>query len=1324
MGNSDGDTKPIAVPTAHLTALPRPTPLPSDSHLRGADNYDVWCIQMRGLLGADAWGIMTGDIQRPNGEGGIAWDKLNEFAVSSIIISCHASVIHHFAECEHSAHAYWSALRDNFRPTDAQGSLRLLTRYWSLSLATASPEAFDAFAKEYKAMLASLKAAKVDLETIYSSHLLAALPSSLNSLQTTLAVTNQGTLPKTDAILEVIDNPPPSPCPACKAMHWLRDCPKREEDRRQRRAAARLARAQPPADPASPPPSSAPAAKLAQLLEHDGVEGWLSTLSPTSATPSRLATLDSGATHSMVGDVSLFANLRRCTPSPVGGLSGRNGLRVTGVGTVSIRLDTGRLVTLHNVLLVPGISANLISTSQLYDIHGVTCTFAKTASLTRNGAVVATGSRLSNNLYRLDGVLVKPAPSASALLASSRAGAAELITWHRRFAHLSARSLKSLAASEHVTGLDATTASVDGHTCNVCHVSRSSRLPFPRSESETSSRLELVHSDILAINVPSLGGRRYVVTFVDDYSRMLWVEPLARKSDVLAAFNRFKAIAENESGLRIQRFRSDNGGEYISNAFRDLLAEHGIVHEPPPPYSPQSNGVAERVNRSIVEGIIAFLSQSGAPKELWAEALLAFTFVKNRSPHAGIGGAVPLSRWRGRPARVDMLRVWGCRAWHTVTKGRSKLDDKAIPLIFVGYNGDTAAYRLYDPHSKRTLRSRDTRFVENEFPFLTFSSSHASPSGVITPADQGLSPVREAGAMPARHAQPSTPAAHAPAMPAAPARPRHESVMPVTPPPRLDYARAVAPSPPAPPILAAPDSPDPIDFLSDPFSQEVEGLLAAVADDLEAGDDAFALPSSDPRNHREAARDPDSERWREGEQGEFDSLRDEYNVFHAVNRSTVPAGAKILGCRFVYRRKKDQHGRVTGHKVRLVAQGFSQRPGVDFRETFAPVAKFTSIRVLLSPPARHRLHVHQADVDKAYLHGSLDEERYMRVPEGIDDPSLAGKVLKLDRALYGLKQAGRVWNHRIHASLVALGYSRTRSDACVYVRRDGAALHYIALYVDDLLFVSPSTAEVDRIKGGLKTKYGIKDLGEAKFILGIQVHRRADKSIFLLQRAYLEDVLLRLGQSGACTAPTPMMPNLQLASSPPDHNPDAAFRRRYMQAVGSLMYAMLGTRPDLAYAVGVLGRHASRPDESHWSAVVRVCQYIKGTLDYGLEYSPNDAPLTGFEAYSDSDWGACVNTARSTMGYAFVLASGAVSWSSKLQSPPLRPRALTLLGDNQGANALSRDPQFHDRTRHLRLTNIAERDKLRLPMLSRAEKEDISLDIGTSGFFSFSPGHP
>ncbi|GEM12811.1 gag-Pol polyprotein [Rhodotorula toruloides] len=578
------------------------------------------------------------------------------------------------------------------------------------------------------------------------------------------------------------DLPPPSACPACKGMHWLRECdPKKRDEyrakqskQRKERAAARLATSTPPALPSSPAPTG-PTAALAELLETDGVEAWISGLAPCPPAPSREIMLDSGATHSMCGNPRLFTSLRPCTPSPVGGLSGKNGLKVTGVVSLSVKLAGGRVVKINRALLVPGITVNLVSTSQLYDLHGVTTTFGKDAILSRNGQVIATGSRLTSNLYRLNGALVDPsaAEGAYALLASGSA-TIELTTWHCRFAHLSLRSIDALARSKHVTGLK-----VDGsgrsktsgsHVCNVCHVARSSRLPFPRSDSITSTPLELVHSDVLSINVPSLGGRRYVVTFVDDHTRMLWVEPLARKSDVFEAFVRFKAKVENESGRRIQRFRSDNGGEYMSRTFDDMLAEHGIIRESPPPYSPQSNGVAERVNRSIVEGIVSLLAQAGAPKTLWAEALQAFVFVKNRSPHAALSGNVPLAVWRNRPARVDMLRTWGCRAWHTVTNGRSKLDDRAIPLIFVGRSAP------------------GTRAIE--------------PADIVVTAARDNPPL---GVPPA----PVTPAAPPAVTPRVPARHGLEHVTPVTPaPPRPNFARASAPTP------STPDSPGPLDFLS------------------------------------------------------------------------------------------------------------------------------------------------------------------------------------------------------------------------------------------------------------------------------------------------------------------------------------------------------------------------------------------------------------------------------------------------------------------------------------------------------------------------------
>ncbi|GAA5880109.1 hypothetical protein JCM3774_004151, partial [Rhodotorula dairenensis] len=420
---------------------------------------------------------------------------------------------------------------------------------------------------------------------------------------------------------------------------------------------------------------------------------------------------------------------------------------------------------------------------------------------------------------------------------------------------------------------------------------------------------------------------------------MLWVDALARKSDVFGAFQRFKATAENEpTALRI------------------------------------------RINRTIVEGLISLLNQAQAPKGLWAEALLAFVFVKNRSLHAALTGGVPLSVWHGKPRRARPF-------------------DLAMPAL------------------SRTI-SLSLRYTWNDF------------------------------------------------------------------------------------------------LGNDPFGTtlaEVEALYSAVGEDLSASNEHFSLPTSDPCKHRKAVRDTDSKRWRLGQQNEFASLQTEYNVFHPVNRSEVPPDAKILGAHFVYQRKKDQNGQVTGHKVRLVAQGFTQRPNVDFRETFAPVVKFTLIRILLALATRHRLHVHQW---MSTRRNSMARSRrsstcaYREASTAAKTPARSSNVIA---RCMTFKQAGRVWNHRIHATLEGLGYRRTKSDACIYVCSEGGHTHYVALYVDDLLFVSPDLDEIQRIKDGLKCEYGIKDLGEAKFILGIQVHHRSNGGLFLSQRAYLKDVLPCLG---------------------------------------------------------------------------------------------------------------------------------------------------------------------------------------------------------------------
>ncbi|SCZ92888.1 BZ3500_MvSof-1268-A1-R1_C064g00310 [Microbotryum saponariae] len=400
---------------------------------------------------------------------------------------------------------------------------------------------------------------------------------------------------------------------------------------------------------------------------------------------------------------------------------------------------------------------------------------------------------------------------------------------------------------------------------------------------------------------------------------------------------------------------------------------------------------------------------------------------------------------------------------------------------------------------------------------------------------------------------------------------------------------------------------------------------------------------------------------------------------------------------------------VTGHKARLVAQGNRQRDGIDFNETFAPVARFSSIRSLLALAAANGLHVHQADIDKAYLHGDLDHDIWMTTPRGFDLPTDKISAIR-----------------------------RRAPDHCVYSRIDDRRRpHYIALYVDDLLMISPDLAEIERVISGLEQRYGVKRLGPAEYILGIQIRRLEDGSIALSQERYIMDVLARFHFDTTTRGTTvPMTPGLSLTAIPGQGT--ERIRSWYLQAIGSLLYISLGTRPDIAFAVSYLARFANNPGRRHWIAVKHILRYLRATYRDELVYACGETRITGVVGYSDANWGACVDTSVSTMGYVFYIAGSAVSWSSKRQSrvadsttdaeylalshagkegiylsqlleelhvQPVAPAHI--FTDNEAAAAVAHDPVRVSGTRHIRLREHFVRD-----MVNRG---DISLShVGTS----------
>ncbi|GJY66167.1 zinc finger, CCHC-type containing protein [Tanacetum coccineum] len=367
----------------------------------------------------------------------------------------------------------------------------------------------------------------------------------------------------------------------------------------------------------------------------------------------------------------------------------------------------------------------------------------------------------------------------------------------------------------------------------------------------------------------------------------------------------------------------------------------------------------------------------------------------------------------------------------------------------------------------------------------------------------------------------------------------------------------------------------------------------------------------DPRTYNEAMQSRDAAFWKEAIDDEIGSIM-ENNTWVL---SDLPPGCKPLGCKWIFKRKMKVDGTIDKFKARLVIQGFRQKEGIDYFDTYAPVARITTIRLLLALAAIHNLVIHQMDVKTAFLNGDLDEEVYMKQPEGFVMPGNEHKVCKLVKSLYGLKQAPKQWHQKFDEVVLSSGFHLNQSDKCVYSKFDNSGKGVIiCLYVDDMLIFGTDQNQVDKTKKFLSSRFSMKDMGEADVVLGIKI-KRENKGIVITQSHYIEKILKKFNREDC----SPL---------------------EYSRAIGCLMYAMTSTRPDIAYVVGRLSRFTSNPSRQHWKAITRVFKYLRGTKDYGLSYV--GYPLV-LEGYSDASWINHVEDSSSTSGWVSCLGSMAAA---------------------------------------------------------------------------------
>jgi histone deacetylase 1/2 len=434
----------------------------------------------------------------------------------------------------------------------------------------------------------------------------------------------------------------------------------------------------------------------------------------------------------------------------------------------------------------------------------------------------------------------------------------------------------------------------------------------------------------------------------------------------------------------------------------------------------------------------------------------------------------------------------------------------------------------------------------------------------------------------------------------------------------------------------------------------------------------------------------------------------------------LPPHRKAIGCKWIFRVKENPDGSINRYKARLVAKGFLQTPGFDFTETFSPVIKPVTIRIILTLAVTYHWTVQQIDINNAFLNGLLQEEVYMTQPSGFEasDKTL---VYKLHKALYGLKQAPRAWYERLTQTLLQMGFVKSKCDPSLLVNHQNGACTYVLIYVDDILITGSSPHLIKDLIDKLNIKFALKQLGEVDYFLGLEVHHKSSGGLLLNQAKYVKDLLCKTNMENCKPIGSPMVSSCRLSKFGTDTMNDPSL---YRSTVGALQYATL-TRPDIAFSVNKVCQFMAHPLESHWRAVKRILRYLKGTMSHGLLLYPSpSSPPFSLRAYSDADWATDQDDRRSTSGSCIYFGSNLISRGSKKQ--PLVARSSTeaeyrsmahttadlmwiqsllnelhvpfhtptLLCDNISAVSLAHNPVLHSRTKHIELDIHFVREKV------------------------------
>ncbi|KAA0045027.1 Beta-galactosidase [Cucumis melo var. makuwa] len=849
------------------------------------------------------------------------------------------------------------------------------------------------------------------------------------------------------------------------------------------------------------------------------------------------------------------------------------------------------------------------------------------------------------------------------------------------------------------------TSDVSSLSCDVCIRAKQHRVSLPSQPYKLTQPFTLIHSDVWGPSkVTTSSGKRWFVTFIDDHTRFTWVYLITDKSKVSAIFQNFYHTIETQFHKEIAILWSDNGREFQNHNLSEFLASKGIVYNSCA-YTPQQNGVTERKNRHLLEVAHSLMLSTSLSSYLWGDAILTAAHLINRMPSRILHLQTFLECLKEsypstRLVSEVLLCVFGCTAYvHSFGPNKTKFTPRAQACVFVGYPPHQRGYKCSHPPSRKYFVTMDVTFCEDR-PY--FPVSHLQGESAIEESNSTFEFIEPT---------PSTVSDIDP----------HPIILPTNQVPWKTYFRRnlrkevgyPTNQPPAPVQDFEPPRDQGMENPTEPCinntmsendrsdavvlenmeeknrGDETEVRIEISNDEVEQGhtrkhDEAFtaSLDSTTiPKNIYIALECPE---WKNAVMEDMKAL-EKNNTWEIC---ALPKGHKPVGSKWVFTLKYKADGTLDRHKA---------SPFCYCKQKLASIS---------------------LDVKNAFLNEDLVKEVYMSLPPSFE-AQFGQQVCKLQKSLYGLKQSPRAWFDRFTTFVKSQGYSQGHFDHTLFTKVfETGKIAVLIVYVDDIVLSGDDQAEISQLKQRMSNEFEIKNLGNLKYSLGMEV-ARSKEGISVSQRKYTLDLLTETGMLGCRLADTPIEFNCKLGNSNDQVPVD---KEQYQRLVGKLIY-LSHTRPDISFAVSAVSQFMQAPYEKHMEAVKRILRYLKTTPGKGLMFKKTDKKTIG--AYTDSDWAVFVVDRKSTSGYCTFVWDNLVTWRSKKQSVVARSRAeaeyramslgiceeiwlqkvlsdlhqecetpLKLFCDNKAAISIANNPVQHDRTKHVEIDRYFIKERL------------------------------